>query len=125
MPVLERRMTLAQLTKHLEPLIVEYVATRQDERKEDQFATDRQTTRWELEGFLDWLKERPGAIEVDQCSNYPDCSICGPDAAPPLRAPLERLAGCANWKPKHGLGPYCGNCGFHETEHELRRGEPR
>jgi len=28
-----------------------------------------------------------------------------------------RLAGCINWKPKHGIGPYCANCGYHETEH--------
>lgn len=27
------------------------------------------------------------------------------------------LAGCGNWKPKHGVGPYCGNCGFHADEH--------
>lgn len=25
--------------------------------------------------------------------------------------------GCGNWKPKHGIGPYCANCGFHESEH--------
>lgn len=30
---------------------------------------------------------------------------------------IEQLAGCGNWKPKHGVGPYCGNCGFHESEH--------
>lgn len=27
------------------------------------------------------------------------------------------LAGCGNWKPKYGVGPYCANCGFHEEEH--------
>lgn len=35
-------------------------------------------------------------------------------AAPADTSPL---AGCGNWKPKHGTGPYCGNCGFHESEH--------
>jgi hypothetical protein len=29
----------------------------------------------------------------------------------------DQRAGCGNWKPKHGIGPYCANCGFHEEEH--------
>lgn len=35
----------------------------------------------------------------------------------------ERLVGCGNWKPKHGVGPYCANCGFHENEHIRREPE--
>jgi hypothetical protein len=56
------------------------------------------------------------------------CAICGvwralaaDEAAPPAEtkaAPdTSPLAGCGNWKPKHGVGPYCANCGFHESEH--------
>lgn len=40
-----------------------------------------------------------------------------PRADEPAQKANERLAGCRNWKPKHGVGPYCGNCGFHENEH--------
>jgi hypothetical protein len=37
----------------------------------------------------------------------------------------ENLVGCGNWKPKHGVGPYCGNCGYHEREHRQTYPYPR
>lgn len=29
----------------------------------------------------------------------------------------SETVGCGNWEPKYGIGPYCGNCGYHENEH--------
>jgi hypothetical protein len=51
-------MTKEQLAA-LEALIVEYIATRDDSRREEQFETDRTYAQWELTAFFEWLEKRP------------------------------------------------------------------
>lgn len=67
---------------------------------------------------IDIALEQAQAIEDDGFQTAAACiRAC-------VRAAQEktngRLAGCGNWKPKHGVGPYCGNCGFHADQHHQR-----
>jgi hypothetical protein len=52
------RMTREQLAA-LEALITEYIATRDDSRRQEQFETDRAYAQWELTAFFEWLEKRP------------------------------------------------------------------
>jgi hypothetical protein len=54
-------MTKEQLAA-LEALITEYIATRDDSRRQEQFETDRTYATWELTAFFEWLEKRT-AIE--------------------------------------------------------------
>ena len=67
----------------------------------------------------EWEHEKTCAVYIaDKALNRPveaETATPGPGA--------EQLAGCGNWKPKHDIGPYCANCGFHESEHRNLLGD--